>query len=105
MWRAHLADGRVVDHDGHNSPQPFLDLIVKFEVFAPNGAMLARLEPGPRDRLIWRWVRENNGRKQRTVGVKVGILNRDSGELDLRLFENGQWVPTDDVVLSEAELA
>lgn len=108
MWRAHLADGRVVDHDGSNSPQQFLDLIVRFEVFAPNGAMLARLEPGPRDRLIWRWDRAitSDGEKA-TLGVKVGILNRDSGELDMRYLDGstGEWTPTSDVVLDAVERA
>ena len=106
MWRAYLADGRVVDHDGDNSPQQFLHEIVRFEVFAPNGAMLCRLDPGPRDCVIWRFVRENTGGVQRTVGCKVGVLNRDSGELDVKLLNpDGSWTPTDDVVLTELEAA
>lgn len=107
MWRAYLADGRVVDHDGDNSPSQFQDLIVRFEVFAPNGAMLARLEPGPRDRLIWRWTRGVRGGERFTLGVKVGILNRDSGELDMRYLDaaTGEWTPTTDVALTDAELA
>lgn len=105
MWRAYLADGRVIDHDGDNSPQQFLDLIVRFEVFAPNGAMLARVEPGPREFVIWRWTRTNSGADKRTVGVKLGVLNRDSGEADVRFFNGRDWTPTTDFVLTPVELA
>lgn len=105
MWRAHLADGRVVDHDGDNTPQHFLDLIVRFEVFAPNGAMIARLEPGPRDRLIWRWERAMKGAEKATLAVKCGILNRDTGEADVRRWAGEQWEPTTDFRLDELERA
>lgn len=106
MWRAHLADGRVVDHDGENTPQHFLPLIVRFEVFAPNGAKLAEIEPGPREFVIWRWTRTIAGDEKQTVGVKVGVLNRDSGEFDVRYLDaSGDWVPTTDVVLTDAEKA
>lgn len=103
MWRAFLADGRVVDHDGDNSPQEFLREIVKFQVFAPNGAKLAEIDPGPRDLVIWRFVRENTGAEQRTVGCKLGVLNRDTMEADVREFNGRDWVPTD-VVLTGAEV-
>lgn len=104
MWRAHLADGRVVDHDGDNTPQDFLPLIVRFEVFAPNGAKLAEIEPGPRDLVIWRWVRENNGAERRTVGCKLGVLNRDTGEASVREWNGREWTPTDDIVLTPVEV-
>ena len=105
MWRAFLADGRVVDHDGDNSPQQFLPLIVRFEVFAPNGAKLAEVEPGPRDFPLWRWVRETEGGPTRTVAVKLGVVNRDTGEASVRQFDpaTGTWAPTDDVVLTDLE--
>lgn len=105
MWRAHLADGRVVDHDGDNTPQHFLDLIVRFEVFEPGGSRLALIEPGPGERVIWRWVRENNGFEQRTVGVKVGLLDRESGGLDVNELTPEGWHKTTDVVLTPQELA
>lgn len=105
MWRAYLADGRVVDHDGHNSPQHFLDQIVRFDLFTPRGLPLARLDPGPEHRLVFRWVRETNGVEQRTAGVKVGLYDRSTGELDCRFLnaDTGQWSPTDDVVLTDVE--
>lgn len=105
MWRATLADGRVVDHDGENSPQQFLDLIVRFQVFAPNGAPLAEVTPGPNERVIWRWVRTNNGRDRHTVGVKFGLLRRDTGETHVRYFDGREWTPTTDFVLTPGELA
>lgn len=107
MWRAYLADGRVVDHDGENSHIPLLDLILRFEVFAPNGAMLARVEPGPREYVIWRWTRTNDGATKRTVGCKLGILNRDSGEADVRYLDaaTGEWSPTTDFELLPVERA
>lgn len=107
MWRAYLADGRVVDHDGDNSPTQFLPLIVRFQVFAPSGAMLAEVEPGPREFVLWRWVRETDGGPTRTVGCKLGVLNRDSGEFDVREWnpETGAWSPTRDLALDEAEQA
>lgn len=108
MWRAHLADGRVVDHDGDNTPQHFLPQIVRFEVFAPNGAKLAEVDPGPRDFVIWRWVRERWGSgddQKRTAGCKLGILNRDTGEASVREWDGVKWTPTDDVVLTPVELA
>ena len=104
MWRAHLADGRVVEHDGQNTPQDFLDLIVRFDVIAPDGSRLASLEPGVNERVIWRWQRANDGGGTRTEGVKVGHLNRDTGEVDVRLFDGRSWSPTD-VVLTPAEVA
>ena len=105
MWRANLVDGRVVDHDGDNTPQDFLPLIARFEVFAPNGAKIAEVEPGPRDLVIWRWVRENDGGGQRTAGCKVGVLNRDTREASVRAWDGATWTPTDDVVLTDVELS
>ena len=105
MWRAYLADGRVINHDGHNAPQHFLALIVRFEVFAANGAKIAEVEPGPREYPIWRWVRENDGHEQRTVACKVGVLNRDTGEASVRVWDGSEWTPTNDFVLTPEELA
>ena len=103
MWRAYLADGRVVEYDGDNSPQHLLPLIVRFEVFAANGAKIGEVDPGPRDRVIFRRIREITDGVVNEVGVKLGVLNLDSMEFDAKQWDGRHWEPTRDLVLTPEE--
>lgn len=104
MWRATLKSGLVVDHDGHNTPLDFLDQIVRFEVFAPNGAKLAEIEPGPGERVLWRWDRAIRGGERLTLGCKLGVAS--GGEIiTLKHFDGQRWTDTRDITLEALEAA
>lgn len=105
MWRAFLADGTVVSYDGLNSPQGFLDRIVRFDVLGPRGPLVS-LTPESHQRVVFRWVREHRGGGQATpAGVKVGLLDRERGEHEVYLLTPRGRERTDDFVLTPAELA
>jgi hypothetical protein len=87
MWRAVLADGRVVEYDGTNSPQPFLDQIIEFQIIR-NGAVIVRLLPDKGERVIFR--RRNEGFNQFTTSYIVGLVNLEHGLASLcELGEDG----------------
>lgn len=87
MWRAVLADGRVVEFDGTNSPQPFLDQIVEFQILRA-GVVVVRLLPDQGERVIFR--RRNEGFNEFTTSIVVGLLNLEHGLASLcELGEDG----------------
>lgn len=93
MWRATLADGRIVTYNGENSPQQFLDLIVEFAVFRADGSVgvVVRPDAAAGERLVYR--RRPTVKIDGTylhVAHVVGILHRDSGLAFItQLDENG----------------
>lgn len=76
VWRALLADGRVIEYDGDNTPQPFLDLIAEFQLVA-NGSVVVRLLPDAGERVIYR--RRNEGFNRWTTCHIVGLVNLEHG--------------------------
>lgn len=105
LWRAVLADGRVVVYDGNNSPQGFLDQIIEFQVIRA-GTVLVRLLPDQGERVIFRW--RNEGFNRWTTSCVLGLVNLEHGLVSLaELGEDGclkiGFVP--EVQLTPAELA
>lgn len=86
MWRALLADGRTIQYDGTNSPQPFLDQIIRFELLGPNGPVVA-LNPDKGERIIYR--RRSQGFGEWSVGHVVGLLDLESGLAFLTEYRDG----------------
>lgn len=87
IWRALLADGRVVTFDGSNSPQSFLNDIIEFQLIQ-GGSVLVRVQPDKGERVIYR--RRNEGFKQFTTCHIVGIVNLEHGLASLcELGEDG----------------
>lgn len=77
MWRALLADGRIVTSDTPGAtPQLFLDQIVQFDVEHNGGRVTVRPDRG--ERLIWRRRTDMRGLELRVTHV-VGLLDLESG--------------------------
>jgi hypothetical protein len=105
MWRAFLADGSIVQYDGTNSPQEFLNQIVRFDVLGKTGPLVS-LTPESHQRVIFRWVREHRGAGQATVaGMKVGLLDKNQGAHEVYLLTHEGRERTDDFVLTPEEMA
>lgn len=88
MWRASLADGRVVSSLDAPNILSFVDLIVRFDVVGPLGTFT--VEPPAGHRVVF--VRERVGGPgvdAQTVAYKVGLLNRATGELEMRRVIDG----------------
>lgn len=103
-WRALLADGRVISYDGDNTPQPVLDLIVRFEVLHGERVIVA-LEPQPYQRVVFRWDRAVRGGQQLQLGVKVGLVDRETGTALVCELTDGPMRVTSNVVLTPEEVA
>lgn len=105
VWRALLADGQVVTYDGGNSPQPFLDQIIEFQLLDA-GEVRVRLLPDKGERVVYR--RRNEGFNQWTTCHIVGLVNLEHGLASLAEYgEDGVlkvgFVP--EVQFTPAELA
>lgn len=103
VWRASLADGRTVVYDGDNTPQPFLDLIVRFEVLH-GGRVVVVLEPKPEQRVVFRWDRGIRSGQQFQLGFKVGLLDRETGTALVCHYSDGPMRVTGGVVLTSEEV-
>lgn len=104
LWRATLADGRVVSEDGNNTPQAFLDQIVRFELIY-NGMPQVVLEPLPGERVIYRRRTELSMNGEARVSVVVGLLDRESGGHLVAHLGNGPVRFSRDVALTDLEVA
>ena len=104
LWRALLADGRVVIENGNNTPQAFLDDIVRFELIY-QGAPQVVLEPEPNERVIFRRRTELSMNGEASVTIVVGLLNRDDGGHLVAELGNGPVRFSRDVALTDVELA
>lgn len=104
FWRATLADGRVITEDGNNSPQHFLDQVVRFELIY-QGAPQVVLEPSPDERVLYRRRTELSMNGEARVSVIVGLLSKVDGGHLVAHIGNGPVRFSRDVALSDVEIA
>jgi hypothetical protein len=105
MWRAHLADGQVVDHDGSNTILPFVDSIVRFEVIGRRGRVT--VEPPFGHRVVFCKERAGGpGVQAVTTAYKVGLLDRTRGLIveGMRIVD-GEPRPEEPVEFDQAVIA
>ena len=80
MWRALLANGRTVDHDGSNTVLPFIDEIIRFDLVGSLGT--TTIEPPVGHRIVFCKERIGGlGVDPKTIAYKVGLMDRDSGKI------------------------
>lgn len=104
FWRATLADGKVITEDGYNSPQAFLDQIIKFELIYQNVPQVV-LEPNPDERVLYRRRTELSMNGEARVSVIVGLLSLSDGGHLVAELGNGPVRFSRDVVLTDVEVA
>lgn len=104
LWRATLADGRVITEDGVNSPQHFLDQIVRFELIYQNAPQVV-LEPSPDERVLYRRRTELSMNGDTKVSVIVGLLSKTDGGHLVAHLGNGPVRFSRDVKLTDVEVA
>lgn len=76
IWRALLADGRVVVYDGTNSHEPFLDQIIEFQLLDGIEIKVV-VRPDAGERVVYR--RRNEGFGQWATSHVVGLMSREHG--------------------------
>lgn len=76
IWRALLADGRVVVDDGTVSHESFLDQIIEFQLLDGNEVKVA-VRPDVGERVVYR--RRNEGFNKWTTCHIVGLMSREHG--------------------------
>lgn len=103
-WRATLADGRVVVEDGTNTPQAFLDLIVRFELLHQGIPQLV-LEPEPHERVLYRRRTALGMNGDARVTFVVGLLSKVDGGHLVAEVGNGPVRFSRDIALMDAEVA
>lgn len=92
MWRAHLADGRTVDHDGTNNILGFINEIVRFDVIGSRGTVT--LTPPPGHRVMFAKDRIGGpGLDAETIAYKVGMLDRSTGAIEGLYVVDGEPMP------------
>lgn len=104
LWRATLADGRVITEDGNNTPQAFLDQIIRFELIY-QGVPQVVLEPSLDERVLYRRRTELSMNGEARVSVIVGLLSKTDGGHLVAHLGNGPVRFSRDVQLSDVETA
>lgn len=101
-WRATLADGRVITEDGSNTPQAFLDQIVRFELIY-NGMVQAVLEPSAGERVLYRRRTAMAVSGEARVSVVFGLLSLTDGGHLVAEIGNGPVRFSRDIKLTDVE--
>lgn len=104
FWRATLADGKVVTEDGNNSPQAFVDQIIRFELIY-QGVPQVVLEPKADERVLYRRRTAMSMNGEARVSMIVGLLSLSDGGHLVAELGNGPVRFSRDVALTAAELA